>query len=68
MTLTISRENIYFSICLILLITQVWQLIRVDRTKKEVNQIWDQISLLVMTVGATIQKIESRLDENEKSK
>jgi len=68
MTLTISRENIYFSICLILLITQVWQLIRVDRTKKEVNQIWDQISLLVMTVGATIQKIESRLDEHEKSK
>jgi hypothetical protein len=68
MTLTISRENIYFSICLILLITQVWQLIRVDRTKKEVNQIWDQISLLVMTVGATIQKIESRLDEKEKSK
>jgi hypothetical protein len=68
MTLTISRENIYFSICLILLITQVWQLIRVDRTKKEVNQIWDQISLLVMTVGASIHKIESRLDENEKSK
>ena len=44
MTIEITPENVYMGITCLLLVLQVWQYYQLDKTKKEIKKIWDQIS------------------------
>jgi hypothetical protein len=69
MTLEITPENIYMSVTCLLLVLQVWQYYQLDKTKKEINKIWDQISTFNTMVALKLlenQKEIANLKENKK--
>ena len=69
MTLEITPENVYMSITCLLLVLQVWQYYILDKTKKEINKLWDQISTFNTMVALKLlenQKEIANLKENKK--
>ncbi len=62
MTFTITREYVYFAVTIILLIMQVWQLRKVDILKREIKDLWDQIHIIAISAGSTLQKLEKKID------
>ena len=69
MTINITPENVYMGITCLLLILQVWQYYILDKTKKEINKIWDQIATFNTMVALKLlenQKEIANLKENKK--
>lgn len=69
MTVNITSETIYMSITCLLFVLQVWQYYILDKTKKEINKIWDQISTFNTMVALKLlenQKEIANLKENKK--
>jgi hypothetical protein len=62
MTFTITREYVYFGVTILLLLLQVWQLRKVDLLKREVKDLWDQIHIIAISAGSTLQKLEKKID------
>jgi uncharacterized membrane protein YiaA len=44
MNITITPENIYFFSVMVLMALQIYQHRQLDKTKKEMDKIWEQIS------------------------
>jgi len=65
MTVTITPDYIYLGATIILLIIQVIQWRRYDLIKKEVHDLWNQIHILAISAGNTIQKLEKKIDEKQ---
>ena len=65
MTFTITREYVYFGVTVLLLLIQVWQLRKVDLLKREVKDLWDQIHIIAISAGNTLQKLEKKIDEKQ---
>jgi hypothetical protein len=69
MTVNITPENMYAFITCLLLVLQVWQYRQLDKTRKEVDKIWDQISTFNTMVALKLletQKEITNLKENKK--
>ena len=69
MTLEITPENIYMGVTCLLLVLQVWQYYQLDKTKKELDKVWDQISTFNTMVALKLlenQKEIANLKENKK--
>ena len=69
MTINITPENVYMGITCLLLILQVWQYYQLDKTKKELDKVWDQISTFNTMVALKLlenQKEIANLKENKK--
>ena len=69
MTIEITPENVYMGITCLLLVLQVWQYYQLDKTKKEIKKIWDQISTFNTMVAIKLletQKNIDKLNENKK--
>jgi len=58
-----TQENFYTSIIVILLILQVYQLNAMNGMKKEIGQLWDQISILAFI---TSKKLEDMVLDKKK--
>ena len=65
MTFTITREYLYLGVTILLLLIQVWQLRKVDVLKREIKDLWDQIHIIAISAGNTIQKLEKKIDEKQ---
>jgi|APGre2960657404_1045060.scaffolds.fasta_scaffold634366_2 hypothetical protein len=65
MTFTITREYLYLGVTILLLLIQVWQLKKVDVLKREIKDLWDQIHIIAISAGNTIQKLEKKIDEKQ---
>lgn len=68
MTIEITPENVYMGITCLLLVLQVWQYYQLDKTKKEIKKIWDQISTFNTMVALKLlenQKEIAKLNENK---
>lgn len=65
MTFTITREYLYFGVTILLLLLQVWQLRKVELLKREIKDLWDQIHIIAISAGNTIQKLEKKIDEKQ---
>jgi hypothetical protein len=65
MTFTITREYLYLGVTIILLLIQVWQMKKVDALKKEIQDLWNQISIIAISAGNTLQKLEKKIDEKQ---
>ena len=65
MTFTITREYVYFGVTVLLLLIQVWQMRKVDVLKKEIQDLWNQIHIIAISAGNTIQKLEKKIDEKQ---
>ncbi len=55
MTFTITREYLYLGVTVLLLLIQVWQMRKVDALKKEIQDLWNQIHIIAISAGNTIQ-------------
>jgi hypothetical protein len=65
MTFTITKEYLYLGVTILLLLIQVWQMRKIDTLKREIDNIWNQISIIAISAGATIQKLEKKIDEKQ---
>ncbi len=65
MTFTITREYLYLGVTILLLLIQVWQLKKVGVLKREIKDLWDQIHIIAISAGNTLQKLEKKIDEKQ---
>lgn len=65
MTFTITREYLYLGVTILLLLIQIWELRKVEKLKKEVQDLWNQIHIIAISAGNTIQKLEKKIDEKQ---
>lgn len=62
MTVTINPEYIYLTTILILMLVQAIQWRKVYKLKRELEDVWAQISILAMSAGGMLEKIKKDLD------
>jgi len=67
MTLTINQEHVYLASVLILMAIQVYQQIRIEKLKKDVDSIWTQIGNFALALATKIQELEKELDKKKNS-
>jgi len=65
MTFTITSEYLYLGVTILLLLIQVLQWRKFDVLKKEVQDLWNQIHIIAISAGNTIQKLEKKIDEKQ---
>jgi hypothetical protein len=68
MTIEVTPDKVYFAMCFILLVLQVVQYAMLVKTKKEVEEVWGQLGIIITTIGAKIKEIEAKIEQNEKNK
>jgi hypothetical protein len=68
MTIEVTPDTVYFAMCFILLVLQVVQYAMLVKTKKEIEEVWGQLGIIITTVGAKIKEIEAKIEKNEKNK
>lgn len=62
MTFTITPEYLYLAVTLILMFIQVLQIRKIAKLKRELEDVWAQISILAMSAGGMLEKIKKDLD------
>jgi len=67
MTFTISTENFYLIIIIVLMAIQIYQWIIIQKCKSEIDSIWKQIHVLTINVAAEILKLKKETDAEEKT-
>jgi len=64
-----TQENIYMGIIIVLLILQLYQLSVMNKLKKEIDQLWDQLGILTAITAAKLTEMvvkkKEELDENK---
>lgn len=68
MTITFTPEIVYLIVVLLLMLIQVIQWVRLSRAKREISDLWTQISIIAVSSGAILEKIEKKLDGKEDRK
>jgi len=44
---------------------QVLQIRKTARLKREIEDLWQQISIIALSAGTTLQKLEKKIDEKQ---
>ena len=68
MNITITSDHVYMFIVFLLMGIQIYQNIQLDRAKKEIDKLWDQISTFNNMVAIKLlenQKEINKLQENK---
>lgn len=68
MTITINPEYVYLGVVLILMIIQVFQWISISKLKKEISSMWTQVSIIAVSSGTILEKMEKKIDAKEDKK
>ena len=64
MTVTITETSFYLGVVLFLLVAQVYHQIQIKKLEKDAKQLWEQISILVVSISE--QMLQQQKDINEK--
>jgi NTP pyrophosphatase (non-canonical NTP hydrolase) len=62
MTVTINSEYLYLTVTLILMLIQVLQWRKMSKLKRELEDVWAQISILAMSAGSMLEKMKKDLN------
>lgn len=62
MTITLSSEYLYLAVTLVLMFIQVLQIRRSVKLKREIEELWGQISIIAMSAGSMLEKLEKKID------
>ena len=72
MTIQVTQEWLYIAIILILMGIQIYQQTKLKRLYQEATDIWEQLSVLTMTIAnkftefdTKVNQLEKRADKNE---
>jgi hypothetical protein len=63
MNFTITQEQFYLGIAIILLVLQVYQYRQLDKAKSEIKKLWDQISVFNTMVAMKLLENQKELDK-----
>ena len=64
MTVTITETSFYLGVVLFLVVLQIYHQVQIKRLERETKQLWEQISILVVSISA--QMLQQQKDLNEK--
>ena len=65
MTLTLTNEQIYMGIIVVLVAIQIYQQRLISRLEKETTDIWNQIGVLVTTVTAQLLTMQKDINNKQ---
>ena len=68
MIVTITKETIYIVIIILLIILQVYQTKLINKAKKDIDDLWNQVQSLVLSIAAALDKLENKIDEKKDTK
>lgn len=68
MNFTITQEQFYLGIAIILLVLQVYQYRQLDKAKSEIKKLWDQISVFNTMVAMKLLENQKELDKLKENK
>ena len=65
MTLTLTNEQLYIGIIVVLVAIQIYQQRLISRLEKETTDIWNQIGVLVTTVTAQLLTMQKDINNKQ---
>jgi len=65
MTLTLTNEQLYIGIIVVLVGIQIYQQILISKLEKETTDIWNQIGVLVTTVTAQLLTMQKDINNKQ---
>lgn len=65
MTLTITSEYVYLGATLVLMLIQILQWRIISRLKTEIEDLWQQISILAVSSAGFFDKFQKKIDEKQ---
>lgn len=68
MTITVTSEYLYLGAVLILMLIQVLQWFIMSRIKREISDLWTQISIIAVSSSQMLEKLEKKVDAKEDRK
>lgn len=68
MTVTVTETQVYVGIIILLMIVQMYQHRVIIKLEKETKQIWEQIGILVVSLGAELGNMQKDLNKKEDKK
>jgi cell shape-determining protein MreC len=68
MIVTITKEMIYVGLIALLLILQIYQTRRIEKNKKDIDDLWNQMQSLVLSIASALDQLEKKIDENQDKK
>ena len=54
---------IYIGLIALLLILQIYQTNRIEKNKKDIDALWNQLQSLVLSVASALDSLENKIDE-----
>jgi hypothetical protein len=63
MTVNITQEWLYIGIILVLIGIQIWQQTKIKKLYKEATDLWDQMSILTMTIANKFTELDTKFSE-----
>jgi hypothetical protein len=66
MTIQVTQEWLYVTIILVLIGIQIYQQAKIKRLFQEATDLWEQLSVLTMTVANKFTEFDTKLKELEK--
>jgi hypothetical protein len=68
MTITVTETQVYVGIIILLMIIQMYQQRVISKLEKETKQIWEQIGILVVSLGTELGNMQKDLNKKEDKK
>lgn len=54
---------IYIGLIALLLILQIYQTNRIEKNKKDIDALWNQLQSLVLSVASALDSLENKINE-----
>lgn len=65
MTFTITSEYVYLGATLVLMLIQILQWRIIGKLKREIEDLWQQISILAVSSAGFFDKFQKKIDEKQ---
>jgi low affinity Fe/Cu permease len=65
MTVTITSEYVYLGATLVLMLIQILQWRIIGKLKREIEDLWQQISILAVSSAGFFDKFQKKIDEKQ---
>lgn len=59
---------VYIGLIALLLILQIYQTRRIEKNKKDIDALWNQMQSLVLSIASALDQLEKKIDENQDKK
>ena len=68
MTITVTETQVYVGIIIVLMVIQMYQHRIISKLEKETKEIWEQIGIIVVSLGTELGNMQKDLNKKEDKK